>query len=141
MLRMLLTAFATAQAASQAKRIAQHTAYGIVAIGAVIIGLVFASMALFFYLSQTMNSAMAAAIVAAASALFAGLIALYARWQDSTVEKDDLFDQLGLSGLGITSSKDVEAVADVARTQIRRIGPVNVALAALAAGFLLGRKV
>jgi hypothetical protein len=140
MLRMLLTAFATAQAASQAKRIAQHTAYGIVAITAVIIGLVFASMALFFYLSQTMHSSLAAAIVAAAAAVFAGLIALYARWQDSDVEKSDVFDQLGLSSLGITSNKDVEAVADAARTQIRRIGPINVALAAVAAGFLLGRR-
>jgi hypothetical protein len=138
---MLLTAFATAQAASQAKRIAQHTAYGIVAIGAVIIALVFGSMALFFYLSMTMHSSLAAAIVAAAAALFAGLIALYARWQDSVPEKDDIFDQLGLSSLGISNSRDVEAVADVARNQIRRVGPVNVALAALAAGFLLGRKI
>lgn len=140
MLRMLLTAFATAQAASKARQIAQHTAYGIVAIGAVLIALVFGAMALFFYLGQFMNSASAAAIVALASAALAGIIALYARWKDSQVEEEDIFEQFGLPNLGISSQKDVEAVADAARTQIRRLGPINVALAALAAGFLLGRR-
>ena len=141
MLRALLAAFATAQAASKAQRFAEHTAYGIVAIAAVIIALVFAAMALFFYLSQTMSSALAAAIVAVAGAVVAGLVALYAQWKDSQVENEDIFQQLGLSNLGISNSQDVEAIANQARTQIRRIGPINVALAALAAGFLLGRKV
>jgi lysylphosphatidylglycerol synthetase-like protein (DUF2156 family) len=141
MLRTLLAAFATAQAASKARRIAQHTAYGLIAISAVIIALVFAAMALFFFLSQTMSSSTAAAIVAAAAAVLAGLIAIYARWQDSEVENEDIFDQLGLSSLGISNSKDVEAIADQARTQIRRVGPINVALAAIAAGFLLGRRI
>lgn len=141
MLRAILAAFATAQAASKARQIATHTAYGLVALTAIIIALVFAAMALFFYLSITMHSYMAAAIVAGVAALLGGLIALYASWSDKEPESDDIFQQLGLSSLGISNSRDVEAIANQARGQIRKIGPINVALAALAAGVLLGRRI
>lgn len=140
MLRSLLAAFATARAASQAKQIATHTAYGLIAISALMIGLVFASIALFFTLAERMGPASAAAIVAVVVAALAAGVALYARWKDSQEEDEDMYDQLGLSSLGISSGKDVEAVVRQARRQIRKVGPVNVALAALAAGFLLGRR-
>jgi hypothetical protein len=140
MLRSLLAAFATARAASQAKQFATNTAYGLIAISALMIGLIFASIALFFTLAERMGPASAAAIVAVVVAALAVGVALYARWKDSQEEDDDMYDQLGLSSLGISSGKDVEAVVRQARRQIRKVGPVNVALAALAAGFLLGRR-
>jgi hypothetical protein len=140
MLRSLLAAFATARAASQAKQFATHTAYGLIAISALMIGLIFASIALFFTLAERMGPASAAAIVAVVVVALAVGVALYAWWKDSQEEDDDMYDQLGLSSLGISSGKDVEAVVRQARRQIRKVGPVNVALAALAAGFLLGRR-
>jgi hypothetical protein len=141
MLKALLAAFATSQAATRAERMALDAGYGMVALAAAIISLIFVSMAIFFRLSQSMSSAQAAAIMAAGIAVLAILVAVYARQQDSGVSKGSIYDQLGLSALGISSERDLEAIADQARVQIRRVGPMNVALAALAAGLLLGRKI
>jgi len=140
MLRSILAAMATASAASRVRGVARDTAYGTVAIFALLVALVFLSLAVFYWLSATLGPAAGAAIVAGGLALLAGAIGLWAYLRRRNAGEENWMEQLGLPSVpGLTNPEDIDAIVDEARMQVKRIGPLKLTAAAFAAGFILSR--
>ena len=137
MLRSLMTAIATAGAASKVRGLARQAAYGAVAVFALLVALVFMALAAFYALSPSQGPAVASAIVAAGLAVVAGLVFLWSAYSRRESEQEGFMSQLGLPALGISNQKDIDAVVHRARVEMRKVGPVKISLAALAVGFLL----
>lgn len=140
MLRSLLGAFATAQAASRVRRYAQQTTYGALAALTLLIAFVFAALAAFFALSGPLGSAGAAAVVAGGLAVIAGLVALWASMSSKKAKSSNLLETFDLQALGIDNKEDVEAVLKSAQKELRKVNPVTLSVVALVAGFVIARR-
>lgn len=142
MWRSILTALATARAASAAKHVAKDAAYGTVALGLILVSLCFVAIAAFFALSQSLGSAGAAAVVAAGTAVFSGIILLWVRTrqQSGSSDEGDLLDMTGLSALKEVDPRHLNDAVKIARREIRKAGPAKVALIAFGVGMLLARR-
>ncbi len=139
MLRSILVAMATAATVSRARGVARQTAYGAIATFALMVALVFLAIAVFYFLLQSFDPAIAAAIVAGGFALFAFIIFLWAWARQKHPADDDWMEQLGLPAVTGVDSKDVHAIVDRAKVELRKAGPVKISLVALAVGFLIAR--
>jgi hypothetical protein len=139
MLRSLMAAMATAAAASKAKGIARQAGYGAIAVFALMVALVFTAIAAFYFLLEPLGPAYAAATVAGASAVFALIIFAWAWFRQKKDQDEGWMEQLGLPALPGVDSKDVQAIVDRTRMELRKVGPVKVSLAALAVGFLIAK--
>jgi hypothetical protein len=134
-----MAAMATAAAASRVKGIARQAAYGTIAIFALMIALVFSAIAVFYFLLEPLGAAYAASAVAGASAAFALIIFAWI-WSRQKKDQDEgWMEQFGLPAIPGVDSKDVQAIVDRTRTELRKVGPIKVSLAALAVGFLIAR--
>jgi hypothetical protein len=138
MLRSIMAAMATAAAASKAKSIARQAGYGAVAIFALMVALVFTAIAAFYFLLVPLGPAYAAATVAGASAIFAVIIFAWA-FRQKKDQDEGWMEQFGLPAIPGVDSKDVQAIVDRTRMELRKVGPVKVSLAALAVGFLIAK--
>jgi hypothetical protein len=103
------------------------------------IALVFFSIAAFFFLSRPLGPAGAAAAVAGGSALIALIIFFWVWYKQKHANDDGFMEQFGLPAISGVDSKDVQAIVDRTRLELRKAGPVKVSLAALAIGFLIAR--
>lgn len=139
MLRSLMAAMATAAAASKVKGIARQAAFGTIAIFALLVALVFIAIAAFYFLLPPLGAAWAAAAVAGAFAVFALIIFAWAWSKQSKDEDNGWMEQFGLPAVPKVDSKDVQAIVDRTRTELRKVGPVKLSLAALAVGFVIAR--
>jgi hypothetical protein len=138
MLRSIMAAMATAAAASKAKGIARQVGYGAIAIFALMVALVFTAIAVFYFLLVPLGPAYAAATVAGASAIFAVIIFAWA-FRQKKDQDEGWMEQFGLPAIPGVDSKDVQAIVDRTRMELRKVGPVKVSLAALAVGFLIAK--
>ena len=136
MLRSLMAAMATAAAASKAKGIARQVAYSAIAIFALMVALVFIAIAAFYFLLDPLGAAFAAATVAGAFAICALIIFAWAWSKQKHAQDEGWMEQFGMPAV---DSKDVQAIVDRTRTELRKAGPVKLSLAALAVGFLIAR--
>jgi hypothetical protein len=139
MLRSLFTAIAARQAAFRARQMARKAVYGLIGFFALVIALVFAALAAFFALEDPLGSAGSAGAVAGGLVVLT-LLGLLIVWPRGRPRQAGLADQLGLSALGISDKKDIEALIGEARKAIREVGPVEIVVAAFVAGFFLGRR-
>ena len=140
MLRAILAAMATATAASKAKDVARQAAYGAIAVFALLVAIVFLSMAGFYWLSESMGPAGAAAAVSGILAAFALLIVAWAFLRGSKDKNEGWMEQLGVPHVaGLTDAKDMQQIVDRAQIELRKIGPVKLSLGALALGFIISR--
>jgi hypothetical protein len=139
MLRSLMAAMATAAAASKVKGIARQAGYGAIAIFALMVALVFIAIAAFYFLLEPLGAAYAATAVAGAFAVFALIIFAWAWSRQKQHQDEGWMEQLGLPAVPGVDSKDVQALVDRTRTELRKVGPVRLSLAALAVGFLIAR--
>jgi len=140
MLRSLLGAFATAQAASKVRRYAKQTTFGALAALTLLVAFVFAALAAFFALSGPLGSAGAAAVVAGGLAIVAALVALWSSTSSKKAESSDLLGTFDLQALGIKNKDDVEAVVKGAQKELRKVNPVTLGVVALVAGFVIARR-
>lgn len=138
MLRSIMAALATATAASRVRSVARQTGFGAIAIFALMIALVFASIAVFYLLLPVYGPAIAAAIIAGGTALIAFVVSLWA-FNRQKNQQDNWMAELGLPTVRGVDAKNVGAVVDRAQVAIRRAGPVKLSLAAIAAAFLISR--
>ncbi len=118
---------------------ARKAVYGIIGFLVLVIALVFAALAAFFALEDPLGPAGSAGAVAGGLVVLT-LLALLIVWPRGRPRQAGLADQLGLSALGISDKKDIEALIGEARKAIREVGPVEVVVAAFVAGFFLGRR-
>jgi hypothetical protein len=140
MLRSILAAMATATAASKVKDIARQAAYGAIAVFALLVALVFLSLAGFFWMSQSLGPAGAAAAVSGILAAFSLLVVAWVYFKEGKPTNEGWMEQLGVPHVaGITDAKDMQEMVDRAQHELRKIGPVKLSLAALAAGFVISR--
>ncbi len=138
MLRPILTALTTAMAASRMRGVARDAAYGVVALSAGIIALLFLSVAAFFWLSEPLGQAGAAAAVCAMTASLSAAVVLWTMKE----RRDAANDNGGINlpaMLGLDGRQDLEGLERIASMQIKQAGPLKIAFAALAAGFLLAK--
>lgn len=140
MLRAILTAMATATAASKAKDVARQAAYGAVAVFALLVALVFLSLAGFYWMWEPLGPAGAAAAMSGILAAFALLVVAWAYFKERKPRNEGWLEQMGVPHVaGITDAKDMQEMVDRAQMELRRIGPVKLSLAALALGFVVSR--
>lgn len=140
MLRSILTGVGTLILGSKVQSWMRHAAYGAAVAVMTLTALVFVSLALFYWLSEPIGQAGAAAAVSAFLALLAGLVFLWSASRARRQEESNSllsFAQAGLSRAELL--KDVPAVIERARSALRKAGPVKVSLGALAVGFILSR--
>ena len=140
MLRAILAAMATATAASKVKDVARQTAYGAVAVFALLVALAFMSLACFYWLSESLGPAGAAAAVSGIMAVVALLVVAWANFKEAKPRNEGLMEQFGVPPIaGLTDAKDVQEIVHKAQTELRKVGPVKLSLAAAAIGFLIAR--
>jgi hypothetical protein len=131
---------ATATAASKVKDVARQAAYGAIAVFALLVALVFLSLAGFFWMAQSLGPAGAAAAVSGILAAFSLMVVAWVYFKEAKPKNEGWMEQLGVPHVaGITDAKDMEEMVDRAQIQLRKIGPVKLSLAALAAGFIISR--
>lgn len=140
MIRSLLTTAMSAIAASRAKHMAKQTAYGALAVFAIMLAGLFATLAVFFALSAQIGAAPAAATVAAVLAIVAVATFAWAKSRQDADNSENIVERLGLPEL--IGVKDVEAAnkyLNKGYAQLRKADPVKLSAGAFVIAFLVTR--
>jgi hypothetical protein len=91
-------------------------------------------------MSESLGPAGAAAAVSGILAAFSLLVVAWVYFKDGKSKNEGWIEQFGVPHVaGITDAKNMQEIVDRAQHELRKIGPVTLSLAALAAGFVISR--
>lgn len=140
MWKMLLTTIALRGAATGLKTQAYRAALGLVSIGLILIATTFASVGIFYLLSQSLSPASAALFVAAGVGVLSSLALLAAHQFGRSNTKQGMLNAMKAPVASLASSQDIQKIENDLNNIVKQIGPMKLSAAAILIGILLTRR-